>query len=780
MSLSLGSIDIKSWSLGGCYVREAYLGSIQIWPAAGITTAVTNARVVYSEGNMLNAAGTNYAEIKGVLHYYSGGTEIDADSGFTFYVSALTSSNEFIQNGMTVTTPNLGTTVQSQRTETWYGYVNPGNLTASVNITREANQLVTTSGAGQFNYVATVGGDSGLTQIGFNSYSTYLTGQLTRRNIYTSSAYTEYVVSPLKDYVSARTDSGWITLEQSSSYPVLFSVSNYTQPGSTRVGHIELYDKDYNNVVGVFTIVQGVPIWIIAPPAQFEIDYDTTGFTIPVVSSCSGNPYPITEEMISFSGNSMGLFIEDIEYVSGTTYNVTFSCDENTGSTIKNTTIIFTQPHGRAQSTAVEQQSANVPYEKQYLTFNILSNGAIIWRTNNASFVKTIVYKKNDDTSWTPLVPTTAGTSISVVAGDKVLFKGNNENYGDRNAFSYCSFGNTTAQHTVCGNIMSLIYGDNFVSANTLNSGSTFYYLFASYTSARNKLLSAKDLILPATTLAAHCYDTMFDNRSSMVEVPALPATTLAYQCYNSMFFRCTSLTTAPALPATTLADQCYQSMFRLCTSLTTAPELPATTLAHQCYASMFDGCTSLTTAPELPATTLASHCYQGMFNNCTNLVNAPELPVMALTWDGEYNSMFSYCTSLTTAPELPATAVSLYTYEYMFQGCTSLVNAPSVLPATELWQSSYESMFEGCTSLTTAPELPAAVLTYAYYGYRNMFKDCSSLNYIKCLATDTSGAYDNWVQGVAATGTFVKKAGITWPSGNSGIPDGWTVQEVS
>lgn len=73
-------------------------------------------------------------------------------------------------------------------------------------------------------------------------------------------------------------------------------------------------------------------------------------------------------------------------------------------------------------------------------------------------------------------------------------------------------------------------------------------------------------------------------------------------------------------LPATTLANHCYRGMFSRCTSLTTAPELPATTLTNYCYGSMFYGCTSLTTAPELPATTLANYCYSQMFFNCTSL----------------------------------------------------------------------------------------------------------------------------------------------------------------
>ena len=198
---------------------------------------------------------------------------------------------------------------------------------------------------------------------------------------------------------------------------------------------------------------------------------------------------------------------------------------------------------------------------------------------------------------------------------------------------------------------------------------------------------------------------------------------------FNGLFNGCKGLTSAEnlVLPATTLKNYCYQSMFYRCTSLTTAPALPATTLAGYCYGNMFDGCTKLTTAPALPATTLATYCYTNMFQSCT---------------------------SLTTAPELPATDLAEHCYSGMFNACTSLTTAPSVLPAT--------------------------TLTYGCYQY--MFQYCTSLNYIKCLATDISASYCtyNWVNNVAATGTFVKNQNMSgWTTGIDGIPGGWTVQDA-
>ena len=145
---------------------------------------------------------------------------------------------------------------------------------------------------------------------------------------------------------------------------------------------------------------------------------------------------------------------------------------------------------------------------------------------------------------------------------------------------------------------------------------------------------------------------------------------------------------------------------------------------------------------------------FYNLFYNCKNIVNISSnfLPAMTLAM-GCYYNMFIGCTSLTTAPALPATTLANNCYSYMFQGCTKLTTAP-VLPATNLNVNCYQYMFNGCTKL----------------------------NYIKCLATDIS-AYNctyNWVDGVAATGTFVKAADMTsWTTGVRGIPTGWTVQNA-
>ena len=175
------------------------------------------------------------------------------------------------------------------------------------------------------------------------------------------------------------------------------------------------------------------------------------------------------------------------------------------------------------------------------------------------------------------------------------------------------------------------------------------------------------------------------------------------------------------------------------------------------------------------------SSAFMALFSNNTNVTNAKNLSLPATTLVyGCYYQMFEGCTSLTTAPELPATTLVTGCYSYMFKGCTSLTTAPE-LPATRIINNCYESMFEGCTSLTTAPELPATELAPGCY--RSMFKGCTSLNSITCLATSIQlDGRKNWVDGVAASGTFTKSARISensWGHGTSNIPTGWTVVDA-
>ena len=215
----------------------------------------------------------------------------------------------------------------------------------------------------------------------------------------------------------------------------------------------------------------------------------------------------------------------------------------------------------------------------EYLTFVALENSTFQLATNAVN------YSLDNGKTWTELAANTS--SPTVTTGNKIMWKGEltpNSSYG-------IGIFSSSGRFNVEGNAMSLLYGDNFKGQTDLvGKNNAFYRLFDGNTN----VINAKNLSLPATTLAK--------------------------SCYRIMFQRCSGLITAPALPATTLADYCYYNMFSVCTSLETTPELQATTLNQYCYYGMFNGCTGLTTAPELPAITLASNCYAVIFSGCTNL----------------------------------------------------------------------------------------------------------------------------------------------------------------
>ena len=282
-----------------------------------------------------------------------------------------------------------------------------------------------------------------------------------------------------------------------------------------------------------------------------------------------------------------------------------------------------------------------IDYSQEYLTIESLAdNNTISFNKQGSAETKTI-YWSSDKTTWNS-VSSDSGTLKTLSNNEKIYIKGSNNSYAS--STSVYNYFNSDYEFNISGNIMSLIYGDNFIGQTTLPSAS--YILSSIFRSST--VVDASNLILPATTLAYYCYGYMFGGCTSLTASPELPATTLADSCYRNMFRGCTSLTASPELPATTLAGYCYGYMFRECTSLTAAPELSATTLATACYAFMFYGCTSLTTAPELPATTLANNCYSNMFYGCTSLTTAPELPATTLT-NRCYDCMFYDCTNLNS-----------------------------------------------------------------------------------------------------------------------------------
>ena len=86
--------------------------------------------------------------------------------------------------------------------------------------------------------------------------------------------------------------------------------------------------------------------------------------------------------------------------------------------------------------------------------------------------------------------------------------------------------------------------------------------------------------------------------------------------------------------------------------------------------------------------------------------------------------------------------------------------------------------MFSNCTSLSAAPKLLATAL--ANNCYRTMFSNSSHLSVVDASFTswlDAGNATTDWLNGVAASGTFTCPAALdTTTRDASHVPAGWDV----
>ena len=157
----------------------------------------------------------------------------------------------------------------------------------------------------------------------------------------------------------------------------------------------------------------------------------------------------------------------------------------------------------RALSGAVVKEP--VDYSLQYLTITSLEDSnTIYWKSSSYRYNNyTISVSTDDGETWTDKTNnSSSGATLATLSkGQKMLIKGVNLTYGTSSYYSYFSFSKNVK---VSGNIMSMCYGDDFVGKLTVTS-SAFRYLFT----GQSKLVSVKNLVLPALTVGANAYEAM-------------------------------------------------------------------------------------------------------------------------------------------------------------------------------------------------------------------------------------------------------------------------------
>ncbi len=221
------------------------------------------------------------------------------------------------------------------------------------------------------------------------------------------------------------------------------------------------------------------------------------------------------------------------------------------------------KPSGRIWDNEEPYSTNSVYSNKNYLTMEILTKGAILWKTDFTERARPILYSLDSAKTWQTLIPTLDGEPIFVNEGDKVLLKGDANSYDLGYQYNYFD---STAQFNLCGNINSLINAGEHIG-DTLATKVYKYYAYKGLFKNCKLLISAEKLYLPSL---------------------------LVNGCFEEMFYGCINLTTPPYLSAGSTTDNCYSSMFENCISLSSSPLLRATTLSTNCYNRMFYGCSSL------------------------------------------------------------------------------------------------------------------------------------------------------------------------------------------
>ena len=208
-------------------------------------------------------------------------------------------------------------------------------------------------------------------------------------------------------------------------------------------------------------------------------------------------------------------------------------------------------------------------FADDYLTFVALEDGTISFNIRfdmGTEYITSISYSTDGGETWTTTNNTNNKSenlviTVNVSEGDKVMWKGDSTQlgfYDEDEGDSIGSFFSSDCEFDTQGNVMSLLYGDDFKNEATIENEAAFTCLFYDYEGTKTcGVVNAKNLSLPATTLANSCYRYMFFGCSNLTTAPELLATTLANYCYSGMFYGCTSLTTAPELLATTWPNYC-------------------------------------------------------------------------------------------------------------------------------------------------------------------------------------------------------------------------------
>ena len=255
-------------------------------------------------------------------------------------------------------------------------------------------------------------------------------------------------------------------------------------------------------------------------------------------------------------------------------------------------------------------------YSQDYFTIESLADSNIIrmGKTGSPSNLS-LSYSTDNGTTWTDLTITSGQDLVTINTGDKVIFKGTNNSISSA-WNSYYRF-NASKNFKAYGNIMSILWGDNFTSNSEFKSDTSYNLCGLFY--GTTTLTDASNLILPALTCTSNCYNGAFRGCTNLTVAPQLPATQSALSCYSSMFEGDINLEVAPEINLVNMSQESCMRMFTMnrnskitTPKMTKSPILRCANTAQDCYKEMFKGNGNLTEITCLKTDTT---------NACTNWV---------------------------------------------------------------------------------------------------------------------------------------------------------------
>ena len=242
----------------------------------------------------------------------------------------------------------------------------------------------------------------------------------------------------------------------------------------------------------------------------------------------------------------------------------------------------------------------------------------------------------------------------------------------------------------ISGNLMSLVYGSEFLNNNTLG------YNYLRFPFDLRNIFDAYNVVFPL--LSDPSLNTNWENRSTyysnwedyidfdkdgneidkcdgswhngtyyywsgrfgeilsnnkyMLRGPKSIGPNTYEGDYEGLLENNHNLYNAPLCPAEIIAPVCYDSMLRNCHSLQKpVPVLPALELQSFCYNRMYERCYMLQDPGIIPANILAPYAYQYMYAGCRSMMTGPEIPIETLNINNAANRfylMFGDCINMS------------------------------------------------------------------------------------------------------------------------------------